>query len=191
MAKSKTEWVVVGGADGELAHCTRCGQALRVNMPQPLEIVVACGNAFVKMHSRCEAGNYIAPVPKNVREWREGRDTGVSSQTIYSVFMGERPPTYGADVPQDPEDFGRCYRLLSIAPDWRKNLHKVAEKYPEWGPLVREWDVLTAQYEYELKNGSKPDYKLYHQMQELIAEGEAQASSGRDPQHASPEEGNA
>ncbi len=169
--QSKSEWVVVGGADGELAHCTRCGNALRVNMPQPLEIVVACGKAFVKMHSNCKPGKYIAPVPKTVREWRKGRDTGISSETIYEVFMGEGGPESGACFPWDPSDFGRCYRLLQLAPEWRKNLHKVAERYPDWGPLVREWDILSSLYEEELPKNRAP--KLYKRMKELIEEAEA------------------
>jgi hypothetical protein len=172
MRKEKAgSWVVVGGADGELAHCTRCGDALRINMPQPLEIVVACGNAFVKMHSKCEPGRYVPPVPKTVRDWRKGRDTGVSSQTIYGVFMGEGGPEHGPSVPHDPDDFGRCYRLLQLAPDWRKNLSKVSDKYPEWEPLVQEWESLTELYEIELRMGSAPNFNLYNRMKALIKEG--------------------
>jgi hypothetical protein len=167
--KIKAEWVVAGGADGELGHCTRCGQALRVNLPQPLPIVTACFRAFLDMHKHCEPGEYIPPVPKDVREWRDGRDTGVSSQTIYSVFMGVGNPDR-ACWPWDPSDFGRCYRLLKIAPDWRKNLHRVAESYPHtaWVPLIREWAELEKLYEEELPKGTAP--KLYQRMKELIAE---------------------
>src|SRR5512146_1608163 len=131
MPRSKAEWVVPGGADGELGHCTRCGQALRINLPQPITIVTACMKAFVDLHKNCKSGQYIPPVPKDVREWRKGRDTGVSSETIYEVFMGEGGPGPGEHCwPWDPDDFGRCHRLLKLAPDWRKNLQRVADKYP-------------------------------------------------------------
>lgn len=81
--------------------------------------------------------------------WIMGRDTGTSSKTIFAVMMGELTEretqcggTYG--VPHDQDDFGRCYRLLELFPDWKKRIGEMAHFLPAWVPYVREWDRLTA-----------------------------------------------
>jgi hypothetical protein len=109
-----------------------------------------------------------------ITKWIVGRDTGTSSKTIWSVMMGVEPD-YQSE-PSDPDDFGRCYRLLALIPEWRPRLPEVAAKYPVWSALVREWDALTALYEDEIINGPKvKGYrslpKLYDRMKELIDEG--------------------
>lgn len=79
-------------------------------------------------------------------QWIVGRDTGTSSKVIWSV-MNMVTPDYQSP-PSDPDDFGRCYRLLKAAPaHWRKHLGLVSQTYPEWSALVREWDTLTEMYE--------------------------------------------
>jgi hypothetical protein len=47
-------WVVVDGRPGELGHCTRCGDALQINLPQPLPVVAAAMKAFSLMHRECQ-----------------------------------------------------------------------------------------------------------------------------------------
>jgi hypothetical protein len=102
---------------------------------------------------------------KNAKDaWICGCDTGTSSKTIFSVMTGS--PTGRADIPYDPDDFGRCYRLLKLIPEWRQRLGEVSEKYSKWIPLVEHWDELTDLYESGL---SKDDcHKLYTRMQELL-----------------------
>lgn len=108
-------------------------------------------------------------------QWIVGDDTGVSSKTIWAVMMGAvsgQEPWYAFDVPHDPDDFGRCYRLLKAIPEWRPRLHEVAERFPKWAPLIAAWDELTALYEEEVANG-KPRRlcsrapKLYERMRQL------------------------
>jgi hypothetical protein len=79
-------------------------------------------------------------------DWLMSRDTGISSKTICSVLTGSKAPDWH-DTPGDPDDFGRCYRLLALFPDWRARMPEVAAKYPKWGPMVAAWDELTALYE--------------------------------------------
>jgi hypothetical protein len=103
--------------------------------------------------------------------WILGNDTGVSAKTIWAVMMGETPEDipFGYDVPHDPADFGRCYRLLNRFPEWKSRLNEVAEKFPKWGPMVREWGKMTQLYEKELSSGCSP--KLYALIQKLREEG--------------------
>ena len=107
-------------------------------------------------------------------QWIVGRDTGTSSKTIWSVMMMATPES--ADVPYDPDDFGRCYRLLKLMPEWREHLSLVAKTCPTWTGLVREWDTLTAMYEKVIgETGKGWDKKasqaMYEAMQPLIDEG--------------------
>ena len=104
--------------------------------------------------------------------WIVGRDTGISSRTIWAVMMHAVPRVhhpFDFNVPQDPADFGRCYRLLHYFPEWRKRLFEVGEKFPEWKPMIREWDILESIFERDAPTGKSDD--LFYRLQELIKEG--------------------
>jgi hypothetical protein len=101
-------------------------------------------------------------------DWLKGTDTGVSSKTIYSVLSGINFYLRDTDVPHDPDDFGRCYRLLKRFPGWRERMGDVAEKFPAWKPFVREWGAMTDLYEQEFPTGQAP--LLYAMMQKIADE---------------------
>lgn len=103
-------------------------------------------------------------------EWLLSSDTGVSSKTICAVMTGSKPAR-DSSPPQDPSDFGRCVRLLNAFPDWRYRMGEVAQKYPEWGPLIREWKDLELLYMVELLKKTGKASRLYKHMKELIDEG--------------------
>jgi hypothetical protein len=105
-------------------------------------------------------------------EWLLSEDTGISSRTIFAVMTGSKiGGSFGPDVPHDPSDFGRCYRLLALFPEWRERLTEVAEQFPMWRPMVDAWGELTDLYEEESKNADRKAPKLYSRMQALIDEG--------------------
>jgi hypothetical protein len=79
--------------------------------------------------------------------WLLSGDTGLSSKTICAVMTKAPPSGEIGNTPSDNSDFGRCYRLLKQFPLWRIRLHEVADRFPEWGPIVAAWDELTAMYE--------------------------------------------
>lgn len=97
-------------------------------------------------------------------KWRHGGDVGTSSLTIWSV-MTDTPSGGRYDIPHDPDDFGRCHRLLEQFPEWRPRLGEVARLFKKWQPLVDSWDELTALYLKELPSGRAP--KLYDRMKQL------------------------
>ena len=99
-------------------------------------------------------------------EWIIGGDTGISSQTIWTVLTGT--PLKGGDIPHDPSDFGRCYRLLKAIPGWGDRMQEVADASPKWNPLVREWDKMTELWEKESPSGTCPE--LYDFMKSLYDE---------------------
>jgi len=105
-------------------------------------------------------------------EWIIGYDTGISSKTIWAVMMGAlgaNPGPFDFDVPYDPADFGRCYRLLQMFPEWKNRLNEVVTRFPKWGPMIREWDKMTRLYERDNLTGRSSE--LYDLMQRLKDEG--------------------
>src|ERR1017187_10180744 len=107
MTKAKVDWVLPGGKPGEMGYCTRCGRGLSINLPQPMELVIACTKAFVSIHSDYQPGKYVDKPAQSPEEWAIGRDTGTSSLTIYPAITGNT--SRRIDIPYDPDDFGRCY----------------------------------------------------------------------------------
>jgi hypothetical protein len=115
---------------------------------------------------------FCGPQPKQTNEgdpvqWLLNGDTGTSSMTIWSVMM-KKSCRGGPDVPYDPDDFGRCYRLLKVMPSWRARLPEVSQKYSRWKGLVDNWDELTALYEEGITSSTAP--KLYARIKELIGD---------------------
>ena len=158
-------WVVTSGKPGEFAYCKRCGEGLRIEMPCRAEVVAAASKAFVKAHRGCKPGTEIAQPEITPVEWAMGRDTGTSSMTIYSAITGIPTHFRRYDIPYDPDDFGRCSRLLALFPSWREQLHKVVAICPAWDPFVEHWDELQALYDEEAPSKSCP--KLYDRMKRL------------------------
>jgi hypothetical protein len=178
------DWVITGGAPGELGYCTRCGEGLTINLPQRFEVVTGAMLGFVRAHAHCEPGQYFPKPPMNPEEWAAGRDTGISSLTIYRVMTGKPSHNGTYHTPRDPDDFGRCYRLLKLFPQWRSRLPEFAEKFPKWARLIAEWDELTALYEEESPSGTCP--KLYDRMKRAC--GGAGLKHGEPARPSSPKE---
>jgi len=128
----------------------------------------------------------------NPNEWIIGRDTGTSSKTIWAVMVGavkrdsNQIHNWEFDVPHDASDFGRCWRLLVLFPEWKARLSEVSEIFIQWLPLVRQWNELEKLYcmylaveDYshykkttkEYKEFSVMWYEFYDAIQELIHEG--------------------
>ena len=152
-------------------HCAKCQHEWALGFfPMPLNDVAkmskvtcpVCKSKLVKI------GPLAKPTaPGKAYEWLRNGDTGTSSETIWAVMMRQHSPKHGPDIPYDPSDFGRCYRLLKVMPEWVARMPEVAAKYPKWKPFVDAWDELTAMYEKELPKGTAP--KLYARMKELRA----------------------
>jgi hypothetical protein len=171
MKKVKAPWVVFGGTRDELAHCTRCGAGLNLGgTPQPVPIALAASRAFIKIHEKCAETGRKEESPLIPSDWARGRDTGISSGTIYAVITGHASPCGWRDIPHDPSDFGRCYRLLELFPQWKQRLGLVAAAYPAWKPFVREWDKLTQMYEKAILTPKEPATEMYEFMQGLEKE---------------------
>lgn len=145
---------------GEL-RCLNCGASYEMTLPAPLSVMTAAMKAFAKSHDACKpsaAGDakmkFATP-----EEWLRSWDTGESSKTIWNTMMGRASAR--SSHPWDPDDFGRCHRLLAAFPAWRARLREMW--YVDgWKKFVDEWAILERLYEEELPSGSAP--KLFAAM---------------------------
>lgn len=83
-------------------------------------------------------------------QWLRSADVGISSKTLFSVLCRETLQVAAKpsrpDVPQDLDDFGRCYRLLQKFPEWKARLPEVAVAHPRWQPFVDQWAIMEAMF---------------------------------------------
>jgi hypothetical protein len=77
-------------------------------------------------------------------EWIVNGEVGISSQTLWSYFMGVREAknrnSFG--IPHDTDDWQRCYKLLKLFPEWRARIAEVGQWDGRWKPLVDKWPEL-------------------------------------------------
>lgn len=146
-------------------RCLNCGEDQPIAMPISIGVFAAMGKAFAGEHAHCKPSErgrarfaYTTPA-----EWLASWDTGASSLTIYNFMMhggnGTRP-RFGISTPQDPDDFGRCHRLLKAFPQWRERLTELGLAIDEWAPLTAHWQELEKLFEEKSPN-------LYTRLQEL------------------------
>lgn len=121
----------------------------------------ACGktNAVMCVATKADSEKWRAEITDSIKQlpaqerWWKGLDVGMSSAAIFAVFCEDRfkfeanEARSGAPsgaLPRDADDFGRCQRLLVLFPEWRAQLSKVVDAYPEtkWREVITRWDVL-------------------------------------------------
>jgi len=114
---------------------------------------------------------------KRACQWIISDDTGISSKVIWAVMMGVKPNN--VSTPSDNSDFGRCYRLLKLMPEWEKRLNELKKvKYSYhllndnswhrnlWTKFVDNYTKLCALWEETRK--TKNYSILYNFMEEIF-----------------------
>lgn len=92
-------------------------------------------------------------------KWIQSDDTGISSKVIWSVMMGLPESIDRKSTPYDPADFGRCYRLLELIPEWEDKLYLLKDVSKHWELFVDNYEELCNLYKEEEPSGTCP--KLY------------------------------
>lgn len=161
---------ILDGSDLFCRHCGKREAVLPISISEKrMRALQLTGEAFAEEHAACVETD-ASPTRRAAESpdaWLTSGDVGISSATIWSVMTGRPFPLrhFWPDTPCDPDDFGRCHRLLDRFPEWRARLDEVAEWYPNWKPLVREWDRMTALYLRDQPTGRCAE--LYALMREL------------------------
>ena len=86
-------------------------------------------------------------VPLSALMWIVGDDTGASSEDLWAHMLGVARRY--VDHPYDPDDIGRCFRLLDQVPQWKSRLPEMAHYSDAWKYLVENWDKIRACMEAE------------------------------------------
>jgi hypothetical protein len=146
--------------------CQRCWKVERMPTPMPMEAMQHWFAYIGELHRNCEI-RPAPPPPRTPEEWLASHDTGTSSKTIYRHMMGLPQSSTRIGYPHDPDDFGRCFRLLRLMPAWRDRIGEMAAYGRVWNALAQHWANFTELYLEELPSGSCP--KLYARMKELGA----------------------
>ena len=76
-------------------------------------------------------------------EWLDSDDTGLSSEFMAAVLLGQSEAAYSHPV--DASDFGRCYRFLRAVN--RRDITKMSAESDQWKKLVENWPELEKMYE--------------------------------------------
>ncbi len=102
---------------------------------------------------------------KRLAQWFASGDTGISSEAV-ALWMsaGVKLDRWGSSTPSDGGDFGRCYRLLKLFPEWRERIADMAGAGNLWPTYAARWADMEAAYEADLadkrKKGSSSTWDL-------------------------------
>ena len=101
-------------------------------------------------------------------EWMIYGETGISSKTMWAALLGieEKGEFRGKgnfDIPYDPDDFSRCYKLWKQCDITPEQLNKVKKAFVWWSPFIDNWDKLVCMYE-------NKDRGIYKYMKTLVDE---------------------
>ena len=103
-------------------------------------------------------------------EWLASGDTGISSKAIAMwLSAGVRYRHWGHGEPSDGADFGRCYRLLKVIPEWRSRIGEMAACGGKWPALVSRWDEIEAVYLREIAKEPGSAHSTYALMKQVLA----------------------
>lgn len=118
-------------------------------------------------------------------DWAHGGDSGLSSKALVQAITGASllAVADAGRYPLDPDDFGRCSRVLAKFPELRTQLSKVAALGPVWAALIEHWDELEQLYAQDIEDvrthgsGAKAcawrheygidPFRMYNRMREL------------------------
>jgi len=156
-----------------LLYLDRCKIA-GVNNRQMNTIIRCATEIYLEMQKptvAAEAGSGLA-------KWLASDDTGASSKFMAHVLSesAKYPVSwYGAGgipkpaPPLDPEDFGRCVRMLDAAPELRQHISAMASHGPVWEALSKRWNELESLYRQESPSGLAP--MLYREIRGIVEKG--------------------
>lgn len=80
---------------------------------------------------------------EKVLHWLIHGEKGISSKAMASAVICEQPDRTWASFgnhPSDPADLNRCLKFLSMVPEARQHIDKVAALSDQWGKLIARWD---------------------------------------------------
>jgi hypothetical protein len=78
-------------------------------------------------------------------DWLFEADMSTSSRAIWQMMVHGKVKPGTGNPPWESSDFGTCYRLLLLLPEWKARIGEMS-LVSGWAPYVAEWDELTNLY---------------------------------------------
>ena len=152
------------------AHAARLlGVTFAIGAPENLKALIE--DPAIAAAARQRVSGESDGLSSAAKEWLATGFHGISSMTIFKRLTGVKPPSLSHERhPADPDDLGRCRRLLDQVPELQARLGEMADVSPVWQKLVAEWKELCQLMDSEAPEwrggkGSAP--KTYERMKEL------------------------
>lgn len=119
-------------------------------MPCPMctSSKVFMGRSRAAIAEEAKRVNVFGSIEDRALQWISGGDRGLSSETLWRAMMGREQER--VSYPHDPDDFGRCARLLRLIPEWRPRISEMSALHPVWAALAQRWDEITAAMDQEV-----------------------------------------
>jgi len=113
----------------------------------------------------------MSDLAMKVLQWQATGRVGVSSATMASIALGMDQNFYHSyfNPPWDPADLTRCMKLVEFIPEIRDHFPAIAEKCPEFAPILDNWDELIEMVKREWAAGDRAP-ETYARMKELLGE---------------------
>lgn len=149
------------------AACPMCGCAKGIGIAKQ-------DNGILRENCPAPVPGAISDINARLAAWLASDDTGISSKAIAMLMTGGNVGRWGWGHPGDPDDLGRCLRLLELFPEWKPGISDMASRGPGWAGLTARWDEIAQSMTDEVgiaweKGKSAP--ATYHLMQIAIADG--------------------
>lgn len=137
-------------------------QGINGAIPRIANVTIAAANDII---AECARDPVMASDSMGLDAWLRSDDTGLSSRYMASRLSSRNNKEYG--WPHDPDDLGRCIRLLVACPELKNRLSEMESWGQHWKALYSKWDELTSLFNEEFPSGRAPrTYKLMEQIYE-------------------------
>lgn len=114
--------------------------------PRLFNSVIAAANSIV--------AEFAKPIVKasqgmGLMAWLASDDVGRSSKFMAWVLSGHLFPKPEFGYPHDPDDLGRCIRLVRAVPELAERVQVMSEHGKEWAAVAENWDRWVELYDGE------------------------------------------
>lgn len=115
-----------------------------------INVVIAAANSIIAEYAR---EPIMAAPGMGLTAWLDSDDTGSSSLYMAYDFSYDRLHHWDArkiprySYPYDPDDLGRCIRLIEAVPEFGVRIHEMAHRGAHWEAVVRNWDKWVEMYQ--------------------------------------------
>lgn len=112
--------------------------------PRLMNCVISAANSI------CE--EFAKPIVKasagmGLTDWLGSDDVGMSSKFMASVLTGQFKAEFA--IPYDPDDLGRCIRMIQAIPELKDSIHLMSSHGTMWTAVANNWERWCDMYQAE------------------------------------------